>query len=165
VVPAIGEQTGSGVKIRLIRPEFVVSFPPEMEEGVLYISEEYATAAHKCCCGCGEKVLTPLNPAKWRLTKSPAGVSLCPSIGNWKFACQSHYWIKENRVIDAGMMSKRRIEAVKVKDKRDNQRYIDQKNRAGETQVAHTESPAPRQVESSIVYLLVEKLRAWWRGS
>lgn len=136
-----------------------------MEEGVLYISEEYATAGHKCCCGCGEKVLTPLNPAKWRLIKSLAGVSLYPSIGNWKFACQSHYWIKDNRVIGAGMMSKRMIEAVKAKDKRDNQRYIDQRNRAEKTQVTRTESPAPRKVESSIVYQLVEKLRAWWRGS
>lgn len=164
-MPAISKQTESTVKIELLRPEYVVSFPAEMKEGVLYISEEYLTAAHKCCCGCGEKVLTPLNPAKWRLTKSAAGVSLRPSIGNWKFACQSHYWIKDNHVIDAGMMSKQKIEAVKARDKRDNQWYIEQKNRGGANHVAIPKSPAPRQGEVGIVSELVERLRAWWKSS
>lgn len=136
-----------------------------MKEGVLYISEEYSTAAHKCCCGCGAKVLTPLNPAKWRLTKSVAGVSLRPSIGNWKFDCQAHYWIKDNHVIDAGMISQQKIEAVKARDKRDNHRYIDQKNRAGEARGKNPKSPAPPQGKSGLVSVLVEKLCAWWKGS
>jgi len=37
-------------------PEFVESVPPELEDGVIYISMIYGTAIHKCCCGCGEKV-------------------------------------------------------------------------------------------------------------
>jgi hypothetical protein len=153
------------VKIKVLRAEYVVSFPAELKEGVLYISEEYSTAAHKCCCGCGEKVLTPLNPAKWRLTKSAAGVSLRPSIGNWKFACQSHYWINDNHVIDAGMMSKQKIEAVKTRDKRDNHRYIEQKNRSGANHIASPKSPAERSGETGIASKLVERLRAWWKGS
>ncbi|WP_373282870.1 DUF6527 family protein [Leeia aquatica] len=38
-----------------------------------------------CCCGCGEKVITPLNPAKWHLLKEGGTVSLSPSIGNWNY--------------------------------------------------------------------------------
>lgn len=151
------------MKIQSIRSKFVVSFPSVMEDGVLYISEEYETAGHKCCCGCGEKVMTPLNPAKWRLIKSSNGaVSLYPSIGNWKFACQSHYWIRENRVIAAGMMSKQKIEAVKARDKRDSQRYIDQKNQAMK-KVEHIKSSAPRQ--DGLMNMIENKLRSWWKGS
>jgi hypothetical protein len=134
-----------------------------MEDGVLYISEEYETAGHKCCCGCGEKVMTPLNPAKWRLTKSPNGaVSLYPSIGNWKFACQSHYWIRDNRIIGAGMMSKQRIEAVKSRDKHDSQRYIDQTNQAMKN-AEHIKSSAPRQ--GGLMNMIANKLSGWWKGS
>jgi hypothetical protein len=153
------------VKIEFLRPEFVVSFPAEMKEGVLYISDEYSTAVHKCCCGCGEKVLTPLNPAKWRLTKSATGVSLRPSIGNWKFACQSHYWVKDNHVIDAGMMSIQKIEAVKARDKRENQRYIQQKNRSSTNHVATARSATPHQDKIGIVTELIGRLRAWWKSS
>lgn len=137
-----------------------------MEDGVLYISEEFETAGHKCCCGCGEKVVTPLNPAKWRLTKSVNGaVSLYPSIGNWKFACQSHYWIKENRVINAGMMSKQKIEAVKVKDKRDNQRYIAQTNEAMKVKTQRAKSAAPQKEAPGFISTFAKKLRTWWGWS
>lgn len=137
-----------------------------MEDGVLYISLEFETAGHKCCCGCGEKVVTPLNPAKWKLTKSPAGtVSLYPSIGNWKFACRSHYWIKANRVIDAGMMSKQKIEAIKVKDKRDNQRYIDQTNEAMKTKAHPAKSLTPSQNKMGLMSIIAKKLRDWFGKS
>jgi len=144
----------------------VVSFPPVMEDGVLYISEEYETAGHKCCCGCGEKVITPLNPAKWRLTKSPNGaVSLYPSVGNWKFACQSHYWIRENRVIAAGMMSKQKIAAVKERDKRDSERYIDRTNQANRTAADGIKSSMGSSGRSGLMNLIADTLRGWWKGS
>jgi hypothetical protein len=104
--------------------------PDRLAEGVLYISEEFAIAAHKCCCGCGEEVVTPLNPAQWRLTKTKDGVSLYPSIGNWKYRCRSHYWIKSNQVIDAGPMRNSTIEMVKQKDRRDKERYIAAMNKS-----------------------------------
>lgn len=118
------------LKIKALRPEFVKHFPDSLEEGVLYISEEYASAGHRCCCGCGEEVITPLNPAQWQVRKSGAGVSLFPSIGNLKFACRSHYWIKNNRVLDAGSMSSSAIEKVKMRDRRDKESYIQQMNAA-----------------------------------
>lgn len=112
------------MKVKVIHPSFVTQFPPVFEEGELYISEEFETAAHLCCCGCGEKVITPLNPAKWQIRKEGGSVSMTPSIGNWKFACQSHYWIRRNQVLDAGSFDAKKIEAVKRRDRSDMDRYI-----------------------------------------
>lgn len=102
-----------------VQAEFVEFIPERLEPGKLYISRRYSTASHLCCCGCGLKVVTPLNPAKWRLTESRGTVSLYPSIGNWGFPCQSHYWITEGRVRWAGAMSPEMIAAVQYRDRRD----------------------------------------------
>lgn len=102
-----------------IRPEFVDFIPERLDQGVIYISKRYATAAHLCCCGCGVEVVTPLNPAKWRLTEKGGKVSLYPSVGNWSFPCQSHYWIDDNRVRWAASMAPEVIAAVKARDQRD----------------------------------------------
>jgi hypothetical protein len=113
------------VKVQVIRPEYVEQLPEQLQEGVLYICEGFDVTAHKCCCGCGEDVYNKLGPARWRLVKMSAGsVSLHPSVGNWKYACQSHYWIRNNRVINAGPMSARAIKAVQKRDRRDRDRYI-----------------------------------------
>lgn len=79
--------------------EFV---PDTIEEGVLYISFQYCTAIHKCVCGCGNEVVTPLSPTDWELTFNGKTISLYPSIGNWSFKCQSHYWIRKNQIKHAG---------------------------------------------------------------
>lgn len=65
-----------------IRPQFVEFVPEHLEADVFYLSRRYATAAHLCCCGCGCEIVTPLNPAKWRLTVTNEKVSLAPSVGN-----------------------------------------------------------------------------------
>jgi hypothetical protein len=67
----------------------------------------------------GLEVVTPLNAAKWHLTEQDGTVSLRPSVGNWSFPCQSHYWIVCNQVRWAEGMSPERIAAVKDRDKRD----------------------------------------------
>lgn len=59
---------------------------------------EYGTAIHKCVCGCGNEVVTPFSPTDWELNFNGKSVSLSPSIGNWSFKCQSHYWIVKNKV-------------------------------------------------------------------
>lgn len=79
--------------------EFVNSFPEKLEKGIIYISIKYASVAHKCCCGCGNDVITPLSPTGWSLIFNGYTVSLNPSIGNWNSPCQSHYWIKNNSVV------------------------------------------------------------------
>ena len=117
------------MKVQYVRPEYVAQLPEQLEEGVLYICEEFDLTAHKCCCGCGEDVYNKLSPARWRLIKVPDGsVSLDPSVGNWKYACRSHYWIRKNRVVDAGPMSAWAIEAVQQRDLRDRDRYIARMN-------------------------------------
>ncbi|WP_372837466.1 DUF6527 family protein [Phaeovulum sp.] len=102
-----------------IKPEFVEFIPENLAPGVLYISKRYSTASHLCCCGCGLEVVTPLNPAKWRLIESDGAISLSPSVGSWSFPCRSHYWISGNRVQWAAVMSAERIAAVKSRDRRD----------------------------------------------
>jgi hypothetical protein len=110
---------------RLTRLETqLVEFIPELlEPGVLYVSQRFSTASHRCACGCGREVVTPLNPAKWRLSGAPGAASLSPSVGNWAFACRSHYWIEAGRVRWAGAMSEREIAAVQTRDRRDAETY------------------------------------------
>jgi hypothetical protein len=97
---------------------FVRNAPRELEPGVLYISMEYATAAHSCCCGCGERVVTPFTPTDWRITFDGESVTLNPSVGNWNQDCRSHYVIERNRVIECGRWSDVRVEAERHRDKR-----------------------------------------------
>ena len=46
------------MKRNRIAHEFVEFIPEKLEEGVVYVSFEYATAMHLCCCGCGREVST-----------------------------------------------------------------------------------------------------------
>lgn len=94
--------------------KFVKTIPGLIEDGVLYISIEYATAIHKCCCGCGKEVVTPFSPTDWELIFNGKTVSLSPSIGNWGLDCQSHYWITDNEVKWAPKWSKKRVERYKM---------------------------------------------------
>lgn len=97
--------------------EFVEYIPSEPSEGVVYVSIPFATAVHKCACGCGNEVVTPLSPTDWRLTFDGKTVSLYPSIGNWSFPCRSHYWIKRDAVTWAPRMSRSAIEIGRRKDR------------------------------------------------
>lgn len=90
--------------------EFVEYIPDELQEDTLYVSIPYTTAAHKCACGCGEEVVTPLSPTGWKLIFDGETVSLDPSIGNWSLPCKSHYWIRRNRVQWAAHWGRDRIE-------------------------------------------------------
>lgn len=98
--------------------ELVKSIPEKLEERTLYVSMDYATVAHKCCCGCGLEVVTPLSPTDWKLTYDGESVSLHPSIGNWSLPCQSHYWIDRSTVRWAGQWTKEQIETGRAWDRR-----------------------------------------------
>jgi hypothetical protein len=78
--------------------KFVEFVPEDIQPNTLYVSVEYGTAVHKCCCGCGEEVVTPLTPTDWKLIFDGESVSLAPSIGNWSFKCRSHYFIRNNNI-------------------------------------------------------------------
>jgi uncharacterized protein DUF6527 len=118
------------VKVASIVPVFVEFVPEALEEGVLYISETYATAIHKCCCGCGEEVVTPLSSVDWELQRRGDVVSLWPSIGNWNYACKSHYWIRRNRVQWAASMSDAQIRRLQARERWDRDRHIESRNAA-----------------------------------
>lgn len=108
-----------------IAHEFVEYIPDELEDGTLYVSMPLATAVHKCCCGCGNEVVTPLSPTDWKLFYDGVSVSLTPSIGNWNFACQSHYWIKNSRVKWAKRWSREEIDAGRAYDAWSKEKYFD----------------------------------------
>lgn len=97
---------------------FVRNVPRELEPGVLYISMDYATAVHSCCCGCGERVVTPFTPTDWRMTFDGESISLQPSVGNWNQPCRSHYVIQKNHVLEADPWSNAQVEAERRRDKK-----------------------------------------------
>lgn len=107
-----------------IRPEFVEFVPDTLEQGVLYISCQNLAMIHLCCCGCGNQVVTPLSPTGWELRYDGRGVTLYPSIGNWKLRCQSHYWIRNNKVRWAGRLSKAEIADHYASNARLRERYF-----------------------------------------
>jgi hypothetical protein len=98
--------------------QFVQFIPNDLRDGVLYVSLEFATATHKCACGCGNKVVTPITRTDWRLIFDGESVSLEPSIGNWNFPCRSHYWITGGRVLWAEDWSESQISAARARDAR-----------------------------------------------
>ncbi len=103
-------------RVQTLTHEFVEFVPEELKDGIVYVSIAYATVIHKCCCGCGREVVTPLAPAQWSVTFDGKSISLYPSIGNWNFPCKSHYWIKQNRVSWAAQWSKQQIAAAQHQD-------------------------------------------------
>lgn len=108
----------------LLRHEFVEYVPDHLEEGVLYVSIPFATVIHSCFCGCGSEVVTPLSPTDWQLMFDGKTVSLDPSIGSWNLACQSHYWIRNNRVEWSRRWSRREIEMERARDRRAKQDHF-----------------------------------------
>ena len=108
----------------------IVEFIPErLEEGILYVSHRYKTAVHKCACGCGEEVVTPLGTTDWSIQIDNGTATLYPSIGNWSFACRSHYFMRKGRVIWAGQMSRQQIEHGRTLDRKAQELYLKEVNR------------------------------------
>jgi hypothetical protein len=108
--------------------EFVEFIPDSLVEGKLYISMQFSTAIHKCCCGCGIEVVTPFSPTDWKLIFNGVSISLTPSIGNWNFKCRSHYWIKEGQIIWASDMSSDQINIGRKHDQLRKAEQFNQQN-------------------------------------
>ncbi len=126
------------MKLRIsLKHEFVEYIPKSLKEKTIYISIPFATAAHKCCCGCGNEVITPISPTDWQLIFDGQSISLNPSIGNWGFACQSHYWIERNTVKWAPQWSKDRIRAGRALDALVKEEYFNRTTkRSGHDEIA-----------------------------
>lgn len=133
------------MRIRELRHSFNRSIPRELELGTLYVSMEYGTAAHSCCCGCGEQVVTPFSPTDWKMTYDGQSVSLLPSIGNWQLPCRSHYFIREGKIIEAGSWSSAQVEAEQKRDKAAKVRfYGNQATKVGEQELQHNCKQPPK---------------------
>jgi hypothetical protein len=123
---------------------FVDLVPEDLEPATLYISIEYATIVHICLCGCRSRIVTPLSPTDWKMTFDGETISLSPSIGNWSFACQSHYWIDRDRVQWARLMSAEKIQAGRDRDRREKQAYyLEDRTPAGHADVHETSRAMP----------------------
>ena len=100
-------------KLLRITHRFVEHIPTPLEDGVVYVSIGFGTVIHKCCCGCGDKVVTPLTPVDWSVVYDGQTISLLPSVGRWDAPCRSHYWIRKDRVIWSNNWSKSKVDALK----------------------------------------------------
>lgn len=113
--------------MKTIQHKFVERIPETLVEGIVYVSIPFETVIHKCCCGCGNEVVTPLSPTDWRITFDGDSISLDPSIGNWSFNCKSHYYIRNNRIDWSIAYSEKEIAAVRSKDLEDKTKYFEEK--------------------------------------
>jgi hypothetical protein len=139
-----------------IRHEFVEFIPKELAEGILYISIPYTTAVHRCFCGCGLKVVTPIRPTDWRLTFDGETATLWPSIGNWDYPCRSHYWIRGDRVVWSGSMTQEQIERGRALDAEARDRYFASLDATVHADTSKAASPSQRAKRRD--------LWAWLRG-
>lgn len=137
-----------------LQHRFIDVIPDNLEPGVLYVSMEYATATHSCCCGCGEEVVTPFSPTDWRMEFDGETISLSPSVGSWTLPCRSHYVIKRGKVIEAGPWSEERIEAERQRDRKAKAQHY------GTVQAA---PPAPTPVSPKAVRQpgMFDRLKSW----
>jgi len=144
-----------------LEPCFVSLLPDQMEEGKLYVSMEFASVIHLCCCGCGGQVVTPLSPSGWNLWFDGDSISLEPSIGNWSFPCQSHYFITENIVVWDRKWTKSEISAGRdcppVRRKRKSSPASSNSEKPADAESPHPDDP----VEQTTVTLL-DKVRLWF---
>ena len=105
--------------------------------------------------------MTPIHPTGWELTFDGDTISLRPSIGNWGFACESHYWISRNQIVWAERMSKADIARGRYRDQELTAAYFDEQN-------LPTPTPAKRRRKTCLLeYLDDSRLpqRASWSSS
>jgi hypothetical protein len=121
-----------------LRHLFVESAPSNLEDGILYVSTKFRTVMHRCCCGCGSEVVTPLGPTDWKLTFDGVSISLNPSVGNWSLPCRSHYWVERNVARWAGDISDEKIAALREDDRLLKERYYGKGGRATGAQPSAT---------------------------
>lgn len=95
-------------RIKLLKVKYL---PKELEEGFLYVSEEFGVAGHLCPCGCKNKIITPIDPTEWSFKEVDNKPTLYPSLGNWQIPCKSHYWITDGVIEWSYQWSKEQIEA------------------------------------------------------
>ncbi|CAL66566.1 DUF6527 family protein [Christiangramia forsetii] len=109
-------------KIKLLKVEYL---PKDLEQGILYVSEEFGIAGHLCPCGCDNKIMTPLDPSEWSFKEITNKPTLYPSIGNWQLPCRSHYWITNGNIEWSYDWSEEEIIAGREAEARKRKAYYD----------------------------------------
>lgn len=145
---------------RSLEHRFVGHAPQPLEPGVLYISMEFATAMHLCCCGCSREVVTPFSPTDWKLIFDGETVSLTPSVGNWNFPCRSHYIIRRNGVIEAESWTDEMVQAEQRRDKTAKSGYYASTRSPTKTPSGHRSFSSP---ENQAVSKAEPKRGSLWR--
>lgn len=141
---------------KVLDHQFVEHFPDVLKPGVLYVSLEYGSVAHSCCCGCGEEVVTPLTPTDWNITYDGETVTLHPSVGSWTLPCRSHYVIRRGKVIEAPSWTDAEVSAERRRDRKAKARYF------GQTDFAARADPLPDQ-QFKAGDEKASSRKGWWR--
>lgn len=142
-----------------LRPQLVEFIPEQLEDGVLYISQRYRTATHRCCCGCGSEVVTPLGPADWTLEVVKGAATLAPSVGNWSLPCRSHYLVRKGKVVWARDMSRDEIRLGRERDQRLRDAHFARVNRLKEA--VQTSTPTAHQHSDAGLGSFWRTVRRW----
>ncbi len=148
----------------VLQHKFVESLPDVLEEKTLYVCMEFATAAHKCVCGCGREVVTPFSPTDWKLLYDGRTVTLHPSIGNWNFPCRSHYWIRRDRVEWAPAWSDEEIKMGHMHDRRTKEKYFGSLEDLSRNEASKKAAPVVAKGAPSKLGAW-EKILKWFKGS
>lgn len=151
-----------------IAHQHVDYIPDVLEEGILYISIPFKTALHRCACGCGQEVVTPIGQAEWTLRESEGKVTLYPSIGNWSFACQSHYFIRRSNIVWVGKMTTAEIDRGRRLAQERREVYFQAANKGKAltgTGEGHENSTSNNAEAISFWLWLVKAIRKLWRGN
>ncbi len=135
--------------------KFVEYIPEQIEEGIIYVSLEYGTVVHKCCCGCGKKVFTPLSPTDWKLIFDGESISLYPSIGSWNLECKSHYWIRNNMIEWSTQWSEKEIKTGRHQEALETKKHYKNKKRSSKDNPSSISENSKKDNLSS-------KLKKWW---
>jgi hypothetical protein len=141
-----------------VKHQFVEFIPDQLAADTVYISIPYRTAIHKCMCGCGVEVVTPISPTDWRITFDGETVTLFPSIGNWSYPCRSHYWIREGKVAWAEDWSEDEIRAARDRGRDRKEEYY-RFLKEGNGSTAGVEHQADRRDKN-----ILKRFRDWIRA-
>lgn len=79
------------------RYQLVDRIPKQMEQGVVYHTEEFELAGLLCACGCGHRI-TLIVPDSHRVWDEGGFATIRPSVGVFDAPCRSHYVIRAGRV-------------------------------------------------------------------
>jgi hypothetical protein len=79
------------------RYRLVDRIPAQMQEGVVYHTEEFELAGLLCACGCGHRI-TLLVPDSHEVWDEGGYATIRPSVGVFDASCKSHYVISAGDV-------------------------------------------------------------------